>query len=79
MSSQTKLTIYSRSGHIVQSISSQNDIIILPKSVNIESIIAIDSQGQIIPFSYVPEITFDKSLLDRSTGEKTEITVIKQD
>lgn len=73
---QNKLTIYSHSGHIIQKVSSST--ITLPKSVNIDSIIAINSEtNAIIPFSYIQETTFIKSLTDRSTGDKIDASVIK--
>jgi hypothetical protein len=74
----SKLTIYSGSGHIVQKFPQGTKNIILPKSVEIASIVAVDSDGIIIPFSYVPETNMGIALTNRSTGEKVEATVIKE-
>lgn len=73
----SKLTIYSHSGHIVQKYDQGNKIITLPKSVEIASIVIIDSDGTIIPFSYVPETNMGIALTNRSTGEKVETSVVK--
>jgi hypothetical protein len=75
--SSDKLTIYSRSGHIVQLVTRGTKMITLPKSVEIGSIVAIDSEGVVVPFSYVPETEFGISLTNRSTGDKVEAMVIK--
>ena len=75
----SKLTIYSKSGHIVQKYNDNPKIIKLPKSVKISSILILDSNGNIIPFSYIPETNLISALTDRSTGEKVEANVIKSD
>lgn len=75
----SKLTIYSRSGHIVQKYDGGTRMVTLPKSVEIASIVAVGSDGVIIPFSYVPETNMGIALVDRSTGEKVDATVIKED
>ena len=74
----SKLTIYSRSGHLVQRYGSGSKILTLPKSVEIASLVAVDSDGIVIPFSYVPETTMGIALIDRSTGEKVNASVIKE-
>lgn len=74
----SKLTIYSRSGHIVQRFSPGTKVLSLPKSVEIASIVVVDSNGAIIPFSYVPEANMGIALTDRSTGEKVEASVVKE-
>ena len=75
----SKLTVYSRSGHIIQKYNKETKIITLPKSVEIASIIVMDSNGNIIPFSYIPETNLGIALIDRSTGEKVDATVVKDD
>lgn len=72
-----KLTIYSRSGHIVQQYSRGTPRVILPKSAEVDSIVVIGSDGSVIPFSYVPETNMGIALTDRATGAKTDILVIK--
>ena len=74
----SKLTIYSQSGHIIQKFPQGTKVITLPKSVEIASIVIIDSNGGIVPFSYVPEANMGIALTDRSTGEKVEAAVIKE-
>lgn len=74
----SKLTIYSRSGHIVQQYPQGTKLITLPKSVEVSSIVAIDGEGKIIPFSYIPETNMGIALTDRSTGEKVQAVVIKE-
>lgn len=76
--SSSKLTIYSRSGHIVQKFPQGTRLITLPKSVEIASIVAVDADGVIIPFSYVPETSMGIALTDRSTGEKVQAMVLKE-
>jgi hypothetical protein len=73
----TKLTIYSQSGHLVQRFSPETTSITLPKSAEIESIVVIDIEGRIIPFSYLPPTSIGSSLTDRQTGEKVDVTVSK--
>lgn len=73
----SKLSIYSKLGHIIQKYAKGTKTIILPKSVNMSSIIIIGFDGLIIPFSYIPEANMGIALTDRSTGEKVETTVIK--
>ncbi len=73
----SKLTIYSKSGHIVQQYSSDVKSVILPKSTEISSITVIDANGNIIPFSYIPETTLGLSLTNPVTGEKVYAKVIK--
>ena len=75
----SKLTIYSRSGHIIQKYNPNTKTITLPKSVEIASIVVVGSDGSIIPFSYIPETNMGISLVDRSSGEKVDATVIKED
>lgn len=75
----SKLTIYSKSGHIVQKYLQQTRAIILPKSVEISTIIAIDHDGKIIPFTYIPETTVEMALTNRFTGEKVNASIIKGD
>jgi len=75
----SKLTIYSKSGHIVQKYNDNPKLITLPKSVKISSILILDSNGNIIPFTYIPETNLSVALTDRSTGEKVEANVIKSD
>lgn len=75
----SKLTIYSQSGHLIQQFPAETKIVTLPKSVEIESIVAIDINGQIIPFSYLSPTSIGTSLTDRQTGEKVDVTVIKDD
>lgn len=72
----SNLIIYSRSGHMVQKYNNVNTII-LPKSVDINSIFVINDQGEILSFSYIPETNIGINLTDRNTGEKVEITVTK--
>jgi hypothetical protein len=74
----SKITIYSRSGHIVQKFPQGTKLVTLPKSVEIASIVAIDSDGNIVPFSYMPETTMGIALTDRSSGEKVEASVMKE-
>lgn len=74
---ETKLTIYSRSGHVIQNFPHGVKSVTLPKSVEIASIIAIDSSGKVIPFSYIPATSMGFILTDRSTGERIEAAVIK--
>lgn len=76
--SMSKLTIYSQSGHIVQKFPQETKMVVLPKSVEIASIVAVDSDGVILPFSYVPETTLGIALTDRSTGEKVQAAVLKE-
>lgn len=73
-----RLIIYSRSGHVVQKFPQGAKLITLPKSVEIASIIAIDSDGSIVPFSYMPETNMGIALTNRSTGEKVEASVTKE-
>ena len=75
--SENRLTIYSRSGHFVQKFQHGTESVILPRSAEISSIVAIDINGKVIPFSYVPESTMGIALTDRSTGEKVEAAVTK--
>lgn len=92
MATRSRLTIYSQSGHIVQKYpggrtesagiagrteSSSFVRIALPKSADVGSIVAIDVNGQIIPFDYAPESTLSSSLTDRQTGDKVEAMVVK--
>jgi len=72
-----KLTVYSQSGHIIQKYSGDNKVITLPKSVDISSIMIVDSDGMIVPFSYVPETSMGIALTDRSTGQKVDAVVTK--
>lgn len=73
----TRLTIYSQSGHLVERFPATTGIIPLPNSVEIASIVAIDTQGQIIPFTYLAPTSLGTALIDRQTGEKVEVTVTK--
>lgn len=73
----TKLTIYSRSAHIVQKWPKDTTSIMLPKSTDISSIVAIDLNGKILPFSYIPPTDLYGSLTHRNTGEKVSAAVIK--
>jgi len=73
----SRITIYSKSGHIIQKYPQGTKLIILPKSVDIASIVILDSDGIIVPFSYVPETNMGIALTDRSSGEKVEASVIK--
>lgn len=73
----SRLTIYSRSGHIVQKYSAGTKSITLPKSAEIASIVIVNSDNVIVPFSYIPEVDMSVALTDRSTGAQTEAAVIK--
>jgi hypothetical protein len=69
------ISIYSKSGHIVQNVNTNE--VTLPKSADISSILVIDSDGNVIPFTYVPATTLGLSLVDKRTGDKAEVTVLK--
>jgi len=71
------LTIYSQSGHIIQTFPRGTKTIQLPKSAEIASIVSFDSNNIIVPFSYIPEMTLQSVLTDRATGEKVDAVVIK--
>jgi hypothetical protein len=72
----SKLTIYSRSGHMVQRIEAGITSIIIPKSVVLDSVVAINERG-VVPFSYVPSLNGALNLTDRTTGEKLNVHVEK--
>jgi len=74
---KNKLTIYSRSAHMIQKIPPGTKTLILPKSVEIATAVAIDENGNIIPFSYVPETALRNVLTDRVSGEKPDVTIFK--
>jgi len=76
---ESKLIIYSKSGHIIQKYRSGIRSITLPKSVDLETIIAIDDNGSIIPFSYISTIDLEQELTNRSTGEHVLAEVTKND
>lgn len=73
----SKITIYSSSGHIVQRYNYNTKTITLPKSVEVNSLVVIDSNSNVIPFSYISETNLGTALTNRSTGEKVFVTVIK--
>lgn len=73
----TKLTVYSQSGHIIQTYSVGTKTVTLPKSAEVSSIVIIDNLGNIIPFTYIPETNTTIALTDRITGNKTEVTILK--
>ena len=75
----SRIRIYSRSGHVVQSYDAGTNRVTLPKSVEIDSIVVIGSGGTVVPFSYVPETNIGVALVRRSTGDKADVTVIKGD
>lgn len=74
---KSMIRIYSNSGHIVEHHVNSTGTIVLPKSVNIESIIVTDNKGNIIPFSYLPDTNLGIALTDRKTGEKVNVVVTK--
>ena len=51
---EKKLSIYSRSAHIVEFHRRGVDSIVLPSGVNIESLVVLNSEGQVVPFQYIP-------------------------
>lgn len=73
----SKLTIYSESGHMIQSIAPGTSSVVISKYAVLESIIAINSLGNIISFSYVPELGSSIPLTNRITGEKLNVRVTK--
>lgn len=73
----SKLTIYSQSGHMVQKIASGTSSIVISKSAMLESIVAINSLGKVVPFYYVPGLATSVALNDRTTGEKLNVRVTK--
>ena len=75
--SDNKLTIYSHSGHMIRRFSPGTKVITLPKAAEINSIVVIDVDGIVIPFSYIPESTMGIALTNRNTGEKIEASVVK--
>ena len=75
----SRIRIYSRSGHVVQSYNAGTNKVTLPKSAETASIVVIGSGGTVVPFSYVPETNIEKALVRRSTGDKADVTVIKGD
>lgn len=72
-----KLIIYSRTGQHVQSFSAGVNQVLLPKSVELPSIVAIDADGMIVPFSYFPETNLMEALTNRSSGERVEAVAVK--
>lgn len=75
------LTIYSRSGHIVQKYNNipYSGILSLLKGVEIGSIVVINSEGHILPFNYYPETNMNSELTNRETGEQVDSIVTKGD
>ena len=70
---ETSLTIYSQTGHIVHNFIQGAETVKLPKSVDVASIIAINTVGEVVPFNYRPAIDIDSmSLLGQ-----TQVTVTK--
>jgi hypothetical protein len=78
-SSDTNITIYSRSAHIIQKKKYQDGTIMLPKFVNVSSILLLDEDNNVIPFSYLSEINSNTVPTDRLTGNKVEVQVIKNE
>lgn len=78
MQVHNKLTIYSASGHLIQKFSKGTNFIPLLKSVDISSIVVIDANGSIVPFSYIPETTVGIPTIERETGERVEASVLKE-
>ena len=72
----TKLTIYSHTGHVVQRHEAGVGHIVLPKSAEVSSIIIVDSKGKIIPFSYVAPIDLNTALSEQN---KNDVVVSKRD
>lgn len=75
--STDKLTIYSRSAHMVEYVQQGVSSVLLPQSTEIASIVAIDADGGIVPFDYYPETSFYNLLSNRSTGDRAR-AVVKQ-
>lgn len=77
MDTKSKLTIYSESGHLIDklfSIDSKIEIsMILPKSVDPESIVVVNSKGTIIPFEYIPKKNIE-TFLENVIVTKKSIT-----
>lgn len=76
-SNETKITIYTQSGHIVQKFHRGVKSVTIPKSAEISSIVVIGMDGNIIPFSYVPATNMGIALTNRSSGEKVDVDVMK--
>jgi hypothetical protein len=66
-----QLTIYSRSGHIIQKYSAGTKFITLPKSAEIASIVVMNSDNVIVSFIYTPELDMATAL------RKTVVSVTK--
>jgi hypothetical protein len=77
--SGNRLTIYSRSAHMVEKHPAGTTSVTVPKSIILDSIVAIDSNGKVIPFSYVSELNTAMGLTDRVTGKRLEVTVENKD
>lgn len=73
--SSRKLTIYSRSGHIVEQLTTNQ--VLLPKSAELSSITILDSNGAIVPFSYILPPTINTSINDLIRGEHVDGAVVK--
>ena len=61
----SKLTVYSQSSHIIQQYPNNTESISLRKSAHIDSILVIDSLGNIIPFDYISPINWTSVLTER--------------
>jgi len=71
----TNITIYSRSAHIIEYFPEQTKSIILPKFVDITSILILDSEGTIVPFSYISEINTNNVIGSNVQVIKKEKTI----
>src|SRR5579871_2608226 len=76
---KSRLTIYSSSGHMVERHPPSTTSVTVPKSILLDSIVAIDSNGNVVPFSFVSELNTAMGLTDRVTGKRLEVTVMKGD
>lgn len=74
-----KLTLYSRSAHIIEQVPSGTNSVVLPRSAEVASIIAIDANGRIVPFDYFPETSLYNLLSNRKTGDRAEAAVKQGD
>lgn len=75
----TQITIYNKSAHITEIYSRGTGTMILPKSVDVSSIVVMsdDTDLNIIPFKISKESSLGMNITDRETGEKTQAAVTK--